>query len=224
MQWSLNLNATTSKSQNVFSLFCCLAVLLTHSQPSHAASNTALNAREIMQRSLDAGDRNAGRLHEYASSKRVDEKQLDLDGSVRSETVKSYEDVVIDGVLLRKLVAKDGKPLPTSEERKEDERVNRIATSRKNETPSERARRLAAHEKKRAQIFPHLKGKVWIDQQDFLWTKAEAVAIDPFSVGFGHAIAHVAVVKRIGIEQVSTFDNFRKAPAGVQVVEGSTGN
>jgi hypothetical protein len=132
--------------------------------------------------------------------------------------------------------------------------VNRIATSRKNETPSERARRLAAHEKMRAQIFPHLKGKVWIDQQDFLWTKAEAVAIDPFSVGFGiiakleqgaylyfdqtrwpdgvwllrdsgiHAIAHVAVVKRIGIEQESTFDNFRKAPAGVQVVEDSTGN
>jgi hypothetical protein len=112
MQSSLNLNATTSKSQNVFSLFCCLAVLSTHSQPSHAASDTALNAREIMRRSLDAGDRNAARLHEYASSKRVDEKQLDLDGSVRSETVKSYADVAIDGVLLRKLVAKDGKPLP----------------------------------------------------------------------------------------------------------------
>jgi hypothetical protein len=293
-------NARTSKNQNVFIVSCCLALLFTRAHPLRAASNNTADARDIIKRSLDAGDRNAIRLHEYASTKRVDEKQLDVDGSVHSETVKTFDDVIVDGLLIRKLITKDGKPLPTAEARKEEERVSRIATSRKHETPAERDKRLAADEKKRikqhefsqeifdafdfrlvgdeqingrknwlieatpapgykpkemrAQIFPHLKGKVWVDQQDYLWTKAEAVAIDPFSVGFGiiarleqgahlyfdqtrlpdgvwllrdsgiRAIAHFAIVKRIGIEQVSTFDNFRKVPSGVQVVEDSTGN
>jgi hypothetical protein len=288
-------NSTTSKMRNVSTLLCCF-IAFSH---SNAASNSLLNARAIMKKSLDAGDRNALRVREYASRKHVDEKQLDTDGSVRSETTKTYDDVVIDGILIRKLVAKDGKPLSPSEAQKEEERVNRIATSRKQETSSERTKRLNEEERKRikshdfsqevydafefrlvgedqiegrknwvieatpapgyepkemrAKIFPHLKGKVWIDEQDYLWTKAEAFAIDPFTVGFGiiakleqgahlyfdqtrspdgiwllrdsglRAVAHIAIVKRIGIEQVSTFDNFRKVPSGVEVVEDSAG-
>jgi hypothetical protein len=288
-------DATTSKMRNVSALVCCL-IAFSH---SNAASNSPLNARIIMRKSLDAGDRNALRIHEYASSKRVDEKQLETDGSVRSETVKSYDDVVVDGLLIRKLIARNGKPLPPSEARKEEERVNRIASSRKEETSSEKAKRLVQEDRKRiksrefsqevyaafefrlvgeelvegrknwvieatpapgyepkemrSKIFPYLKGRVWIDEQDYLWTKAEAVAIDAFTVGFGiiakleqgahlyfdqtrspdgvwllrdsgvRAVAHIAVVKRIGIEHVSTFDNFRKVPSDVEVVEDSTG-
>ena len=287
--------STTSKMRNVSALFCCL-VTFSH---SNATSIPLLDARDIMKRSLEAGDRNAMRIHEYASSKRVDEKQLDIDGSVRSETVKSYDDVVIESVLIRKLIAKDGKPLPPAEARKEEERVNRIATARAHETYSEKEKRLAEKEKKhikalafsreiynafdfrligeeqidgrknwiieatptpgyqpkelRARVLPHLKGKVWIDEQDLLWTKADATAVDPFAPGFGmiakldqgahlyfdqirssdgvwllresglRAVLHIAVIKRIGIEQVSTFDNFRKVPSGVDVVEDSTG-
>lgn len=288
-------NATTSKIRNVSAVFCCLFTF----SHSHAASASPLDARAIMKKSLEAGDCNALRLHQYASRKRVDEKQLDIDGSVHSETVKTYDDVVVDGVLIHKLVSKDGKPLSPSEARKEDERVSRMATLRKQETSSEKARRLVEEERKRiksrefsqevynafdyrlvgeelidgrknwvieatpmpgyepkemrARIFPHLKGKVWIDEQDYLWTKADATAIDPFTVGFGiiakleqgahlyfdqtrmpdgvwllrdsglRAVAHIAIVKRIGIEQVSTFDNFRKVPSGVEVVDDSSG-
>ena len=105
----------------------------------------------------------------------------------------------------------------------------------------------------RSKIFPHLKARVWIDEQDYLCTKAEAVAVDAFTLGFGiiakleqgahlyfdqtrspdgvwllrdsgvRGVAHIAVVKRIGIEQVSTFDNFRKVPSGVEVAEGAAG-
>jgi hypothetical protein len=287
-------NATTSKMRNVLVLFWCL-VALSH---MNAASLSPINVRGIMKKSLDAGELNAKRLHEYACSKRVDQKQIDIDGSVRSETVKSYDDVVIDGILVRKLIAKDGKSLPVQEARREEERVNRIATSRKHETPSDKAKRFADEEKKRikshafsqeilnafefrlfgeelingrknwvieatpvpgyepkelrAKILPHLKGKVWIDQEDFLWTKVDAIAADPFAVGFGiiakleqgahlylnqtrmtdgvwllrdsgiRAVAHIAVVRRIGIEEMSTFDNFRKVPSGVEVAEDST--
>jgi hypothetical protein len=253
-----------------------------------------------MQRSLDSGDRNADRVHEYYSTKHVDEKQLANDGSIHTETKKTYEYVLIDKLLIRKLIAKDGKPLPPSDARKEDERVNRIAASRQHETPAEKTVRVAEEEKKRvkqhefsreifsafnlrligeeqiggrknwlieakpapgykpkelrAQIFPHIDGRVWIDQQDYLWTKAEATSSSPISVGFGivakleqgarfyfnqirtsdgvwllqdsgiRAVAHVAIVKRIGIEEVSTFDNFRKVPPGVVVVDDAPGN
>jgi hypothetical protein len=289
-------NATTSKMRNVSVILCCLMAF----SRLHAATNLFIDARDIMKRSLDAGDRNAHRLHEYASTKHVDEKQRDIDGSVRSETAKTFDQVMIDGILIRKLIEKDGKPLSSSDARKEEERVKRVATFRKQEAASGKLKRLAEEEKKRtrnhdfsqeilhafefrlvgeeqingrsnwvieatpkpgyepkemrAKIFPHLKGRVWIDQQDYLWTKADATAADAFTVGFGiiakleqgahlyfdqirmpdgvwllhesglRAIAHVAMVKRIGIEHVSTFDNFRKVPSGVAVVEESTGN
>jgi hypothetical protein len=285
---------TTSKRRNVLAILCVSIASFTLNR---TIAGAPLNAREIVKQSLEEGNRNALRVREYTSSKRVDEKQLEADGSVKAEVVKAYEYVTIDGLMIRKLISKDGKPLAQSEARKEEERVRRIATSRKHETPEDRAKRLAEEDKKRvkqrdfnqeimdafeyrlageeeiagrknwvidatpkpdfhpkelrAQIFPHVKGKLWIDEQDHLWTKAEANAFDPLSVGFGviakleqgahlyfeqirepdgvwllrgfgiRAVVHVALVKRIGIEQVSTFDNFRKVPAGVEVVDDS---
>ncbi len=104
----------------------------------------------------------------------------------------------------------------------------------------------------RARILSHLKGKVWIDQEDKHWAKADANGIDPFTLGFGiiakleqgahlyfeqirledgtwvtretgvRAIARVALLKRIGIEQISTFRDYRKVPSGSEV-DDSTG-
>lgn len=290
MQSKAILRARTSKRRNVLALFC-LSTLL---------NGATDDVRVITQRSLDSGDRNAVRVHEYYSTKHVDTKQFASDGSVHSETMKTYDYVLIGKLLIRKLMTKDGKPLPPSDARKEDERVNRIATSRQHETPAEKTARLVEEEKKtvkqhefskeifsafnfrligeeqiagrknwvieatprpgykpkelRAQIFPHVDAKVWIDQQDYLWTKAEATASSPISFGFGiiakleqgahfyfnqirtsdgvwllrdsgiRAVAHVAIVKRIGVEEVSTLDNFRKVPSGVVVVDDSPGN
>jgi hypothetical protein len=285
---------TTSKSRNVFAILCVSIACFTLNRTIDGAP---VDAREIVKQSLEEGNRNAVRVREYTSSKRVDEKQFEADGSVKTEVVKAYEYVNLDGLMIRKLISKDGKPLPQAEARKEDERVLRIATSRKHETSEERSKRLAEEDKKRvkqrdfnqeimdafefrlageeaiagrknwvieatpkpgfhpkelrAQIFPHVKGKLWIDEQDHLWTKAEANAFDPLSVGFGviatleqgahlyfeqirqpdgvwllhgfgiRAAVRVALVKRIGIEQVSTYDNFRKVPAGAEIVDDS---
>jgi hypothetical protein len=38
---------------------------------------------------------------------------------------------------------------------------------------------------KRAEILGHLRGKIWVDQMDFQWVKAEVEVIDPISFGLG---------------------------------------
>ncbi len=179
-----------------------------------------------MKRALVAGDRNAERVRGYYSTRHVDEKQLEPNGSVRTETTKTYDHVLIQGLLIRKLVEKEWQAAASVRcACKEDERVNRAATSRKEETSSEKAKRFTEEERKRIKsrafgrevydafefrlvgeeqvegrknwvieatpmpgyepkeimivILSHLSGKVWIDQQDFLWTKAEATATSP---------------------------------------------
>jgi len=38
---------------------------------------------------------------------------------------------------------------------------------------------------KRAEILSHLSGKIWVDQADYQWVKAEVTVIDPISFGLG---------------------------------------
>jgi len=38
---------------------------------------------------------------------------------------------------------------------------------------------------KRAEILAHLRGKIWVDQADYQWVKAEVAVIDPISFGLG---------------------------------------
>jgi hypothetical protein len=38
---------------------------------------------------------------------------------------------------------------------------------------------------KRAEILTHLRGKIWVDQADYQWVKAEVEVIDPISFGLG---------------------------------------
>ena len=38
---------------------------------------------------------------------------------------------------------------------------------------------------KRAEILGHLRGKIWVDQTDYQWVKAEVEVIDPISFGLG---------------------------------------
>jgi len=38
---------------------------------------------------------------------------------------------------------------------------------------------------KRAEMLAHLRGKIWVDQADYQWVKAEVAVIDPISFGLG---------------------------------------
>lgn len=98
-------------------------------------------------------------------------------------------------------------------------------------------------------ILPKLQGKVWIDQQDYNWIKAEAEAIDTISFGlflarvhkgsqfsfeqtrlnneiwlmrrfFVNASARLVLFKNMGIEQEDTFSNYKKFTTGTKILPG----
>jgi hypothetical protein len=90
-----------------------------------------------------------------------------------------------------------------------------------------------------ARILPHVRGKLWIDQQTYHWVKLEAEVIDPVSWGlflvrldrgariwfdetrvndevwlprrvYIAASARLGIFKKLRVQQDTTFKNFRK--------------
>ena len=53
---------------------------------------------------------------------------------------------------------------------------------------------------KRAEILAHLRGKIWVDQTDYQWVKAEVEVIDPISFGLG--LLKLAAGAVLNFEQV----------------------
>ncbi|MDQ6677908.1 MAG: hypothetical protein M3Z09_11485 [Acidobacteriota bacterium] len=272
----------------------CLLGLALFSSCAQAALEVP-DARELIRRSLEAGERNELALRTYVARTRSVSKQLDPEGKVKSEDIKTYDDVVVDGIHVRKLVEKDDKPLDPADLTKENERVAKLVATRRHESPAQRDQRLsdanAKREKNRnftheilgafdfrvlreeivsgrkawvlqavahpgyrpkelkSQIFPHVRGTIWVDQDEFFWQKAEADAVEPFSVGFSLAVkvdqgAHIffeqtrledgtwvvrqvalkanlrlALVKRVSIEHVTTSTNWRKISSNAPVIE-----
>ncbi len=217
----------------------------------HAAAKELPNPHALMVNSLAAGEKNEQLLRAYVSRTRSDMKRFEQDGSLKTEEVKTFDDVLVDGFHVRKLIAKNDKPLNDADRQKEDSRVSKLVAGRKRETPAQRDRRLAdAKERQekgrrfsnelldafdfqmvgeetlngrkawvldavphpfykpkelKAEIFLHLKGRIWIDQEDLMWMKAEASAIEPFALGFS-ALAKLDKGARLFFEQTRLAD------------------
>jgi len=273
---------TTKNARNVLSVFVGISLYFVFP----LVSKELPEPRELIIRSLDAGEKNEQQLRAYVSRTRSNLKQFETDGSLKSEEIKTFDEVLLDGFHVRKLIAKNDKPLSPSDAQKEDARLTKLIAQRKRETPEARQHRLAEakekHEKDRrfsrelldafdyklageetvngrkawvldatphpgykpkelkAQIFPHLRGRLWIDQADLLWIKADANAVEPFSIGFSalakldegarlffeqtrltdgtwvsskfgiKANARLAMLKHISIDNLTISDNFRK--------------
>jgi hypothetical protein len=273
---------TTKVARNVLCVFVGISLFFVFP----LLANELPEARNLILRSLEAGERNEEQLRAYVSRTRSSLKQFETDGSLKSEEIKTFDDVLLDGFHVRKLVAKNNRPLTADDAQKEDARIAKLISQRKRETPEARLRRLADAQEKRdkdrrfsrelldafdyqlvgeeilngrrvwavdatphpgykpkefkAQIFTHLRGRIWIDQADLLWVKADAKALEPFSIGFSAlakldqgarlffeqtrlpdgtwvstrvgviANARVAMLKHISIDNLTTSDNFRK--------------
>jgi hypothetical protein len=109
----------------------------------------AQDAKEIVQRAVQINDRNEEIARNYTYLERQDIKVLDGSGRIKDHKIETWDVTLLDGSQYRRLVARDDKPLPPAEQRKEDERLRKSEQERAKETEEQRQRRIAEADKRR---------------------------------------------------------------------------
>jgi hypothetical protein len=92
---------------------------------------------------------NEKRQRDYTYVNREVTDKLDGKGNTKSTEIKTYDVLEIYGEQVRKLIAKDDKPLDPKEAAKEDEKIQKIIDKRRNESEEQRKKREEKEEKER---------------------------------------------------------------------------
>jgi hypothetical protein len=149
---------------------CTALLILLAAVQCIAAQETPLSQEQIQSIIRQAADRdlaNFKKSRDYTYIQREEEHKLDGSGQTKSTEARTYEIMVLYDEQVRKLVAKNDKPLSEKDAQKEDEKIQKIIDKRKNESESNRQRRLEKAEKERE------KGRQFVkeiaDAYNFRW-------------------------------------------------------
>ena len=126
----------------VFALACTLVTVL-----GQVPGND--DPREIVRKSVELDQVNWQRRADYTWEGESRERHFDSHHRVTAEHQESWETIILDGQPFERTLKRDGKPLPPSEQKKEQEKLDKFAALVDKETPEEKERRLAELEKKR---------------------------------------------------------------------------
>jgi hypothetical protein len=129
----------------VFMLGCALA------QDNPAPSLSQDQIRDLIRQTAANDMENDKRQRDYTYIQRDEENHLDGKGQVKSTETKTSEVLEIYGEQVERLIAKDDKPLPEKDARKEEEKIQKVIDKRKNESEEERDKREKKEEKDREQ-------------------------------------------------------------------------
>lgn len=109
----------------------------------------AQDAREIVRKSVELDQTNWLRMQDYTWTARSTERHFDASGKVKSTDESAWETVILDGEPYRRMLERDGRPLPPAEQTKQQEKLDKAAAKLARETPEEKRRRLADYEGRR---------------------------------------------------------------------------
>ena len=121
-------------------------------EPSAQAGPSTLSQeqiRNLIRLSADNDLENDKKQRDYTYVERQQERRLNGKGQVKSTETKTYDVLEIYGEQVQKLIAKDDKPLSAKAAQKEDEKIQKLIDKRKNESESDRKKRLEKEEKDR---------------------------------------------------------------------------
>jgi len=155
-------------------LACVFLVLLVF--PSLFAQDRPLSQEQIQALVRQAADKdleNQKKLRNYTYTQREDEHKLDGDGQIKSTETRTYEIMVLFEEQVRKLVAKNDKPLPDNDAKKEDDKIQKIINKRKNESEGDRRKRLEKAEKEQEEGRQFVKEVA--DAYNFRWVGTESL-------------------------------------------------
>ena len=152
------------------------------------AQTTPLSQEQIQAIIRQAADKdleNFKKSRDYTYIHREEEHKLDGDGRTKSTETRTYEIMFLYDEPVRKLVAKDDKPLPEKDAQKEDEKIQKIIDKRKNESEDDRRKRLEKAEKEREQGRQFVKEIAdaynfrWMGTEDFHGRETYVIDADP---------------------------------------------
>jgi hypothetical protein len=128
------------------------SAVLAQSQPAGAPPAAPLSQDQIRDFIREAAEKdmeNDKKQRDYTYIQREEEHKLDGNGQVKSTESRTYEIMVLYEEPVRKLIARDDKPLSENDARKEDEKIQKIIEKRKNESEGDRRKRLEKLDKDR---------------------------------------------------------------------------
>ncbi len=96
----------------------------------------------IMTKAMIHDTRNEKMRREYTYMERQEEREFDASGKAIKTEVNEYEHLNLYGQNHRRHVRKNGKPLPEKDARREQEKFDKLAAARKDESASQREKRL----------------------------------------------------------------------------------
>ena len=105
--------------------------------------------RELLRRVADNDMANDKRLRDYTYIERQETNMLDGHGKIKKTESRTSDVLEIYGEQVERLIAKDDKPLSEKDAKKEDEKIQKIIDKRKNESDTDRRKRLEKEEKDR---------------------------------------------------------------------------
>ena len=109
----------------------------------------AQDARDIVRKSVELDQANWLRMKDYTWIARETERHLDSQGHVKSEDSKAWETVILYGEPHRRVLERDGRPLPSDEQHKEQQKLDEAVAKLDRESPEQRQRRLEEYSKQR---------------------------------------------------------------------------
>lgn len=95
------------------------------------------------------------RQRDYTYLQHEEERKLDGQGNQKSAQTRDFEIMMLYGQQVRRLVARNGKPLSREQADKEENRIQKVMREREQETPAEREKRLQkeAHDREQERAF-----------------------------------------------------------------------
>jgi hypothetical protein len=117
--------------------------------PCLLVAQNAPDAREIVRRSIELDNRNEAVARSYTFLERDETRMLDRSGKLKkAPESRTFDVTLLEGSPYRRLVERNDHPLPSAEERKEQEKLRKSIDERRKETPTERDRRIAEWDRK----------------------------------------------------------------------------
>jgi hypothetical protein len=107
------------------------------------------DAREIVRKSVELDQLNWQRRADYTWVMTTRERHFDSQNRVTSDHQEALETLVLNGRPYNRLIEKDHQPLPPEDQKKEQERLDRLAARLDKETPAEKQRHIDEYEASR---------------------------------------------------------------------------